>query len=60
MGCIKIHKVCTVQLRKTSEFSSPEKSLSADTMGPALILGVGWRVGTLSPISISYEQMEKK
>lgn len=46
--------------RKTSEFSSPEKSLSADTVDPGLILGVSWRIGTLSLNSISYEQMEKK
>lgn len=60
MGGIKIHKACTVQLRKIRDFSSPEKSFSADKMGPALMLGVDWRVGTLSLISISYEQMEKK
>ena len=58
MGCIKTHKVYTVQQRKIGEFSSPQESLSADKVGPALILSLGWKVVVLNPTS--YEQMEKK
>lgn len=58
MTCIKVHKVYTAKLRKISEFSFPEESLSTEKMAPLLTPGLGWTVATLSPIS--YEQMEKK